>query len=292
MYLDTQNVQGLFNWGDRDNYFVSLLIGGGLEYLLVLQFPLFQVDVYYVSELLQITFGSQSMRNLFILCSHEFDIARVLRINSHPLLTTRRCLWPQHWIWSLDIHLVHDKLPLRTVSSCKSGAYSSRLHLQWILQQMVFLVSSADHLCVSTQETLSVFNILYLLQHALLFRCLILYVGIRINIIAHSLWLHHASLWRLSENRFSYVVFVASTWSEISLSILTASDCRTFLCIFIFIVSVVRVGVRNMPIIDNHSLTFICLTCVRNLFLARIIFDRFFILHEALWFSMVVIFFD
>ncbi len=94
MYLDTQNVQGLFNWGDRDNYFVSLLIGGGLEYLLVLQFPLFQVDVYYVSELLQITFGSQSMRNLFILCSHEFDIARVLRINSHPLLTTRRCLWP------------------------------------------------------------------------------------------------------------------------------------------------------------------------------------------------------
>ena len=41
MYLDTQNVQGLFNRRDRNNYSVSLHIGGRFKYLLVLQFSLF-----------------------------------------------------------------------------------------------------------------------------------------------------------------------------------------------------------------------------------------------------------
>ena len=41
MYLDTQNIQRLLNRRDRNNYLVSLLIGGGFEYLLVLQLSLF-----------------------------------------------------------------------------------------------------------------------------------------------------------------------------------------------------------------------------------------------------------
>ena len=88
MYLDTQNSQRLLNRRDRNNYLVSLLIGGGVEYLLVLQLSLFQVDVYYVSEFLQIALRSEGVRYLLVLGSHEFDIAIALNVDSNPLLAT------------------------------------------------------------------------------------------------------------------------------------------------------------------------------------------------------------
>ena len=88
MYLDTQNIQRLLNRRDRNNNLVSLLIGGGFEYLLVLQLSLFQVDVYYVSEFLQIALCPEGVRYLLVLGSHEFDIAIALNVDSDPLLAT------------------------------------------------------------------------------------------------------------------------------------------------------------------------------------------------------------
>ena len=239
------------------------------------------------------------MGNLFIYRSHELDVAIILYVNSDPLLaSTRWCLWPHQWIWSLCLSypFVHDILLLRTVSSCKSKCrtHSTKWFLYRLFKQIVFIFSSAQHCGVGTKETLSVpvINVLYLLQHALLFRRLIIYIGIRVFIIQSRL-LVHASLWLLSKNRFSYVGFVAGTWSEISLTIRETghgSD-STFLAKFIPFVFEARVW--NMCIIGDHFLiVHSVLTGVRGLLLilASASFDRFFILDEALWSSVVIIF--
>lgn len=97
------------------------------------------------------------MRYLLVLGSHEFDIAIALNVDLNPLLATCRCFGPQHRIRSLVIDFIHDKLLLRTVSPGKSGAYPSRL-LMGVLEQSVFVLSSADHLSVGTEETLSVLD--------------------------------------------------------------------------------------------------------------------------------------
>lgn len=86
--------------------------------------------------------------------------------------------------------------------------------------------------------------------------------------------------------------FVAGTWSEISLTIRETGHGSdgTFLAKFIPFVFDARVW--NMCIIGDHFLiVHSVLTGVRGLLLilASASFDRFFILDEALWSSMIII---